>query len=446
MNKKIVSYILFIALAFTLGSCKKKYFYDGINTDPNAITEPVPSLLLPAGQVAVAYCQGGDLSRYTGVLTQQYTGAARQFQSYNNYIFTDEDFNNVWNSLYANAMINFKHIMEVSDEKGYNYYGGVSRVMMAYTTLMCTDLWGNMPMSQAFQGAANLQPAYDSQEALYGQVEAWCDTAISQFALPSSQGGAFKPGGDDLMYGGDVSLWTKFAYAIKARKAIHLTKKGDVAAANAALAALANSFSSNDDDAQLVFGADETNASPWYQYSTQRGDISMAGTLQTLMTAKNDTNRLNTIMDVANDVIGAPFGNPDAAVTFITYSELKFIEAEANLILGNDSTAQANYTDGIQANFDKLGVADPDYLTVSGVFQGTTKDEKIGEVIYEKYVSLFTNPEAFADWRRTGQPILTPNSGSQIPRRFLYPSSENQYNGDNVPSGITLYSKLWWDN
>jgi hypothetical protein len=60
---------------------------------------------------------------------------------------------------------------------------------------------------------------------------------------------------------------------------------------------------------------------------------------------------------------------------------------------------------------------------------------------------LFLNPEAWTLWRRTGSPVLTSISGNPIPRRLLYPQSEINYNGANVPQNVTLNSpKVFWDN
>ena len=59
---------------------------------------------------------------------------------------------------------------------------------------------------------------------------------------------------------------------------------------------------------------------------------------------------------------------------------------------------------------------------------------------------MFLQPESFADWRRTGIPQLTPSSGTNIPRRYLYPTDEVNTN-PNTPTGVTLYTpKVFWDN
>jgi hypothetical protein len=68
--------------------------------------------------------------------------------------------------------------------------------------------------------------------------------------------------------------WTKAAWALKARMAIHRVKR-DAAAGAVALDAVSKAMASNADDMQFSFGAAETEGNPWYQFNTQRGDIAV---------------------------------------------------------------------------------------------------------------------------------------------------------------------------
>jgi hypothetical protein len=75
------------------------------------------------------------------------------------------------------------------------------------------------------------------------------------------------------------------------------------------------------------------------------------------------------------------------------------------------------------------------------------------QIIMQKYVALFCNPETWTDWRRTGYPTLTPVTGTQIPRRFPYPQSERQFNLQNLNAAVPnhadpnfIYTRIWWDN
>ena len=66
----------------------------------------------------------------------------------------------------------------------------------------------------------------------------------------------------------------------------------------------------------------------------------------------------------------------------------------------------------------------------------------------QKYIATFYQPEAYHSWRRTGFPVIPPNplgAEDEIPRRFPYTSLEMTYNNENVPKGVTITDRVWWD-
>jgi hypothetical protein len=72
------------------------------------------------------------------------------------------------------------------------------------------------------------------------------------------------------------------------------------------------------------------------------------------------------------------------------------------------------------------------------------------EIMTQKWIALFDQVETFTDWRRTNYPTLTPAAlavtlDQQLPRRYPYPTSERIYNGANMPQGLTISSRVWWD-
>jgi len=71
----------------------------------------------------------------------------------------------------------------------------------------------------------------------------------------------------------------------------------------------------------------------------------------------------------------------------------------------------------------------------------------LNDIMTQKYIANFLNPEVWTDWRRTGLPALTPNPNaalSQIPRSLLYPSGEVRYNS-NTPANTGLLRRVYWD-
>ena len=70
----------------------------------------------------------------------------------------------------------------------------------------------------------------------------------------------------------------------------------------------------------------------------------------------------------------------------------------------------------------------------------------LDNIMTQKYLSLYADPEVFNDWRRTGIPTLTPNSGSEVPRRLPY--SENEVTFNSSASSYlttTIFQRVWWD-
>ena len=455
-NNKFV--ILFMAIILLGISCKKT-FYTNTNNNPNA-PDPssiIPSVLLSTVEGTMAYTQGGDFSRYTSLITQQTSSNSRQGGAYYQYIFTSVDFDSPWGNLFTSVMENNHTLMQIADTKGDNGYGGISRVLMAYSLQLAVDSWGGIPYSEAFQGASKLQPKFDNDKALYDTIFNLLNVAISKLTDPDV--GLDEPGAEDVIYGGDLSKWVKFAHAIKARLYIHQSK-GDIAMANNTLAEIAQSFTSNADNAQYLFsGGTETSANPWYQFNQQRGDISFdVSPLGKKLDATNDPRYtiFTTPLDANGDYtdvnvvgMGDYYGSQTAPVEFISYDELLFMKAEATLrATGNIPSAQTSYVLGIQKNMEKLGVsaaATATYVAANSTLPASV-DAAIAKVAEQEYIALYLNPEAWTLWRRTNSPNLTPVVGTKIPRRFLYPQTEISYNGTNVPSSVTLYSPtIFWD-
>jgi hypothetical protein len=449
---KAIRSIIIISAAFTAlltTSCKKSFFTE-VNNNPNSPAAVTPSSLLSTVEGSLAYTQGGEMSRFTSMLTQQTLGAARQAQGYYNYTFTTQDFDPLWGNLYSQTMENNYLLMQQADENGYHAYSGISRIIMAYSLQITVDNWGDVPYSEAFKGVDNFHPAYDEETTLYGTISSLVDDGIAE--ITNADLGVLVPGGEDFIYNGDLSKWEKFAHGIKARLAIHQSKT-DPSQAQVALDEIALSLTSNDDNAQYIFGSTETSANPWYQFNEQRGDISFASsTLAVELTALNDP-RYPIFIDDAGDPDGlglaAYYGSINSPVEFIVYDELEFMEAEAILRTSGDiASAQEAYQEGITANMEKLGVAESDittYLTANGTLPSTV-DEAIKQVAFQAWIALYLNPEAFNTYRRTDSPELVPVAGDQVPRRFLYPQTEYSYNADHVPASTLYTPKLFWDN
>jgi len=447
MKLKKFAPFLIVVVVLSAPSCKKTFWTD-YNKNPQAPDSVSAALILPNVLSSMGYTQGGDMSRFTSLFTQQVVGAASQSQAYYNYVINPGVFDNLWPDYFTSVMVNNDTLMHLADRKGLNMYSGISRIFMAYSLQVGVDLWGDLPYSKAFQGDKNLKPSYDQQKGLYDTVASLVHQGIALIANPDH--GLFVPGNDDQLYHGDSASWVYFGHAILARLAIHQSK-GNAAMAVTALQEAAKAFPSAKFNAKFIFSTSESAANPWYQFNEQRpGDETFSDApLIDRMTANNDP-RVAVYTDPNTD-LGAYYGSANSPVEFITYDEMLYLTAEG--VLRNGGTfvaAQAFLNQAITENMTKLGIGSADiatYLATHGQMPVTSVDDAIAFIANEEFTALYLNPEAWTVWRRTGSPALTPIAGNQIPRRLLYPQSELSFNTANTPTGITLYApRLFWDN
>ncbi|MDQ6843071.1 MAG: SusD/RagB family nutrient-binding outer membrane lipoprotein [Bacteroidota bacterium] len=444
-SNKIFLLLSISAVILFAESCKKSFFTD-VNINPNVPKEVAPNLILPTAEAALGYTQGGDISRFTSLITQQVFGANSQSQAYYAYGLNPGTFDNLWPDLYTSTIINLDTLKNEADQRGDNVYSGISRILMAYTLQVAVDLWGKIPYSQAVKGNANLHPAYDDDKALYDTIASLVNVGISKLNDPKQ--GILTPAADDGVYAGDPNKWIKFGHAIKARLYIHQSK-GDPAIAQKALDEVALSFTNNSQNAQYTFGVAETAANPWYQFIRDRpGDETFDNSTLLLRLQSMNDPRYDAFVD-ASGSLNTFYGSVNSPVEFITYDELLFMKAEATLrISGDYAAAQGFYRMAITANMQKLGIIQPaidTYLIAYGTLPTTSVTAAIAQVADQEFIALYLNPEAWVLWRRTGSPMLTPTGPGAIPRRLLYPQSEYSYNGANTPAS-TLYTPLiFWD-
>jgi hypothetical protein len=127
------------------------------------------------------------------------------------------------------------------------------------------------------------------------------------------------------------------------------------------------------------------------------------------------------------------------------------------------STAVQYFNAGIKAHMDQLAiynsnsaVAASDRDTYAAARAVVFTGNELREINYEYWIASFLNgPEAWANFRRSGFPALTPNPypGRTVVfiTRLTYPPSEILVNSANVQAAISnmggdnLDTKVWWN-
>lgn len=472
---------IFAMLAFIMASCEK-WIDPEINVDPDSPAEMNMNLLLPSIEANLAFTTvgGNDITRTESMWVQQLDGIARQSQAEAIYTLRAGDVNNLWNTTYAGSMMDAKQLYDLSIEKNSPNFGGVSRVLMAVALGQATDVWGDIPYSEALQADVTTTPVFDSQQSVYAAIQALLDEGIQKLQEDAND---FALSGD-YIYGANLDQWVKAAYALKARYALHLSNVENEAYTKA-LTYLGNAFTSLDDNMKVDFFSGSTSSNPFYQFMVDRGDVRM-GTFFINYLKENADPRLPVLAEPIAETIhyykdgvldsvvaGGYFGSPavveqgadpsplenasapgsaiaaaDAPVYFITYTELLFIKTEAEFKTSTGD-AKATLKQAVATSLEQYGVSDDAWLAdLEAKIDGLSGDDLFKEIMIQKYTALAYQNENFVDFRRTNNVIgleLHPlTTATEFPRRFIYPTDAVTFN-PNTPANVTLYDRVWWD-
>jgi hypothetical protein len=453
---RITTVLVLIAALF---SACEKWIDPNLNVDPDRPLDVDLALILPSVQANMAYNMcGNDVVRVTSILMQYLDGVGRQSLAQGHYNINNSDPNNLWNNAYASVMYDCVTIIKKGEETESPHWTAVGKILLAFEIGAVTDLWGNVPYSEAFLGVAQFHPSFDSQESIYTEILSLLDEAITELDQDNPI-----PIEGDLMFGGDAVLWQKAAQALKARYLMH-TVLVNSSVKSQVVTAVNASFASNDEDMQFQYGLNgSTEATPLYQFQTQRtGDITMCATLVDFLANTSDP-RLPAYCALDADSLyrGSPAGvadesasqpNPegiywkaDGISTIIGYVETQFLKAEALLGTDNNAAAEA-YKEAVQASLEKHDVFDQAWFDANiSVETGATIN--LQKILEQKWVAMFGQAEAWNDWRRSnneiGLALAQDELLGQIPYAFPYPSDEQTYN-TNCPQGRDLVRKMWW--
>lgn len=473
-NKFVKIGVVLLSL-LALNACSD--FLD-INTSPNAPESPGDLDLVMADMTATTSYNlvgGGNWTRL-GAQWIQHIANNAEAPSNDTYRINTSDMNNEWAFWsYAGVLINAKRTIEAGNESEQWHHVGISKILMAHNYALLTDFWNEIPFSEALQREDNGKPAYDSQEQVYQGIFEMLDEGIDLLGRPVNVG----VGGGDLYYGGDAASWTRLANALKARYYLRLTNapgQDDKKLAQQALDALAGAMTGPEDEARFPYSADPGSESPWNQWVAKfANNMVISKYIVDLLVAKNDP-RLPVFADRnangeyvghANggttapnlnllSPIGTYFLDPALDFPMMTFVEQKFIEAEAHWRLDRPAQAEAAYEAAIRAHMNQLSGRGE----LATVIDEATQDAYLAanpltsleDLITQKYIAgyVFSSFEAYNDYRRTGFPSsLQPAQNAdfnQIPTRMIYTDTEVNNNNENVPQGVVLTDKVWWDN
>lgn len=427
---------------------------------------------LPTAELTIFSTYGGAMGRNASMFIQQTVGVLNQSLDYGHYRITEVDVANDWQTLYNAGLTNTKEIISKAGDKN-PYYRGVARIEQALIIGIATDYWGDVPYREAAFGVANLTPGYDPQEQILADIQSQLDSAIVDLSRPVKDNEEL-PIVADYIFGKGGSAdpaeftasWIQTARILKARYYLRLSKRSGNAAATNALAQInAIDAGSSSRDAYMIFGGNGNENNQWYAFEANRANYMKVakGFVDTLKGAGDPRVPFYFAQNPAGEIVGSPldppsedasfvgssFASADSPLPLVTWAEALFIKAEAQQRLGQTTDAQATYQDAIRASMGRFTGISSDAINAYITAHGTFGADPLANILYEKYVHDYLHPEAWADWRRTGFPALSPNPGGvidQIPRRYVTEQRE-RVNNPNAQGHIVsdLVTPVWWD-
>ncbi|AUP80560.1 SusD/RagB family nutrient-binding outer membrane lipoprotein [Flavivirga eckloniae] len=385
-------------IAIALISCDKDF--EEINSNPNFSEEANPDLLLP-GVIREMAHNWGNQGWEEGFTVTQYASRL-QFTSGDRYDWspTGNPYDDAYNSLRDIENI----IRTTADNPATQNYYGVALVIKSWIYSYLTDAYGNVPYTEAIKGISddNITPKFTPQSEIYDGLLKDLKQANTVLTDASNISG-------DILYGGDILKWRKFANSLRLRLAMRISDVNNSRAVSE-MNEIVNSsatypiFENNEDAANMQWNSDN----PQPKFNTRSGsfdEVRLSTTLETRLKDLNDIRLIVFAQPTSNsgqgiyspnmdDYVGMPNGldddsalgysptgnpaesgsnfisrlgvlitcracdvenaSPTASQTIImSYSELQFILAEARergLISVGD--ASGYYNKGITASFE----------------------------------------------------------------------------------------------
>jgi hypothetical protein len=449
-----------------------------INRDKNHSTDVASKLIITDVINSLSFSiTGSDLAFYASVYVEYNVGVYGQMYNAEKRIGEPSaatTYNNSWGNIYSN-LLNLKAIIEKcspgGNEEGNTVTLGIAQVLSAYALAILTDMFGDVPCTEALQPGVIWTPKLDRQEMVYNAINQFLTDGIANLEKESSMS---LLGNQDPVYGGKPANWKKFAYGLKARYAMRLSKvKPDY---DAAIAAAGKSFANVGEEA--VFKKYPTIKNPFYLFFTDRDYFGASQSLHSKLSDRNDPRDSMFFKPYPKEkkeeeiLFFAPNGNPEqkqgyygisalatpeSPVYLMSYHELEFLQAEAYLRKGDLNSAKTHLKNAVSAAFAKAGLTTAvaeNYYTSRIEPKLTSATEALKETVFQKYLGLFESEaiETYNDIRRLkamgeGDIIRLDNS-LKFPLRYSYGDGDVKTNvnvREAYGNGEYVYSEnVWW--
>ncbi len=483
---KNIHYIfVFTLLLLGLVACEDFLDINKSIDSPTTVTvdQALPAIVFYAAQEVYDHAEYGVyLSQALTTASKSQTGSYAYSQGWE---FLSMNRHPQWRRHYYDVGANINELVKAANQANSNNFKLIARTIMLQSTMMTTDVFGDMPRSNAYTATS---PTYDTQEEVYQWLFEEADELL---ALYRDDEWANNPNDIpisekmDRIYKGDMKKWELYTKALRAR--LWLRKlpnwENNPTVCDRIISMVDEVLNDpNWEEPRYNYpgGTNEQNC-PWgpaapiinawesrgnrlassmpskffayallgtYENRTQRSGHALDPRAVKLMTprlksgaAGSDLLRWldnNIGMDISMkvtdypDLYGSgenPFTQNDGYVALILDEELMFIKAEAEYWKGDKLSAFNTTKKAVLTNMVRLGVTESvetDGEDLRGFNKDIYKrffeiklqedDFNIGDLMQQKYVAMYLQPEQWTDLRR-----------------YNYSSKSNGITYDNVP-------------
>ncbi len=444
-------------------SCTKDF--EELNTDKTKLTTLTKTefpYLFSKAQSASSYAfwrYQVAQNLFADLYAQYYATSATYFPS-DRYVIRMDWMQWHWRPIYTEAVPQLKTLLDQTDKASAE--NALAKIMWVYTFHRVTDYYGPIPYFKAGEAAKTV--AYDPQDKIYDDFFVKLNEAVTVLNGKKTE----KPYGSfDLIYGGDVNKWIKFANTLRLRLALRISKVNPTKAKTEAEAAVAGGVMTDiADDAYMTKSNDGDDFNGLAGISVWN-EFRMSASMESVLKGYEDprigvyfqpATTTNTYEGLRNGLSPVQLGdaangnnaNSNVGARWVTGSgsawnrqgtapqnilhaaEAYLLRAEGAVNGWNMSgTAQAMYEKGIETSMKQWGVTDATKIAAytastktpmaPGDSQkspalsnipikfGATAAEQREQIGTQKWLAVFPDGiEAWAEYRRTRFPKLYP--------------------------------------
>ena len=471
------TYIYSLLVCFALVSCNDMA---EINIDPDNPSEARPEEVLTSAINYTAFVLDAQYNR-TATIWGQYVswGVGVSLGEWPRYRQNAAWGNQAWARSYSDALTDLTYLKRNENRA----FSGMAKVLEAYVYHYLVDHFGDIPFSEAVQGAiadgSKLTPAFDDDADIYPALVDLVDQALLDFEVSEDIGP------EDILFDGKIDDWIDFANSFKLRLLMRMSDVVDVRAQVQETIEFGKFLENS--QASVSFSGEPGSENPMFAWiESGIGNFYVAAnTVINVMDEYEDPRLFEVYKSSENypdDIIGSDQNyvvtaggdlagyfssiseriyRADEPTIFMSSWETWFLRAEANFKFQLGVESEFAFEQAIRSNFSYLETDGADEVILALDFNNQNHDDQYKLLAIQKWISMtgLQEAEGWIEARRFDIPGARIFTGAEgvfqtplfsflpdrvFPNRWKYPQSEINAN-PNFPGQIELTERVFWD-